>query len=86
MSGSTFVRAVGLAFRRPGLIPVLLRMAWRFRAKGWYKRPPFLPLPARGYLEWRMHTAFRDDDAVPGTHELERYVEWVRWMRPPTTR
>jgi len=63
--------------RRPSLAIDLLRVAWRFRARGWYRRFPFLPLPARDYVRWRMHTAFGDHDAVPTATEIERYARWV---------
>ena len=35
------------ALVRPPLAVDLLRVAWRFRSRSWYRRPPFLPLPAR---------------------------------------
>ena len=35
----------GRALLRPALAADLLRVAWRFRARGWWRRPPFLPLP-----------------------------------------
>jgi hypothetical protein len=63
--------------RRPSLAVDLLRVAWRFRARGWYRRFPFLPLPARDYVRWRMHTAFGDYDAVPTATDIERYARWV---------
>lgn len=62
---------------RPRQAVDLLRVAWRFRARGWYRRFPFLPLPAREYVEWRMHTAYGAHDAVPAVEELERYARWV---------
>jgi hypothetical protein len=65
------------ALRRPGLAADLLRVAWRFRARGWYRRFPFLPLPAREYVRWRMHTAYGDHDAVPTAAEIERYARWA---------
>lgn len=63
--------------RRPALAVDLLRVAWRFRSRGWYRRFPFLPLPARDYVRWRMHTAYGDHDAVPTAAEIERYARWV---------
>jgi hypothetical protein len=63
--------------RRPALAADLLRVAWRFRSRGWYRRFPFLPLPARDYVRWRMHTAYGDYDAVPSAAEVERYARWV---------
>jgi hypothetical protein len=63
--------------RRPALALDLLRVAWRFRSRDWYRRFPFLPLPAREYVRWRMHTAYGDHDAVPTAAEIERYARWV---------
>jgi len=65
------------ALLRPALAADLLRVAWRFRARGWWRRPPFLPLPARAYLRWRMHTAYGDADAVPPAEDVVRYATWV---------
>ena len=62
---------------RPRLALDLLRVAWRFRARGWHRRFPFLPLPAREYVEWRMHTAYGDHHAVPPAEDVERYARWV---------
>ncbi len=74
-------RMAGLALRRPGVIPHLLGAAWAFRARGWYGRAPFLPLPSRAYLSWRMDTAYGDPDAVPTDEELERFLRWGSRMR-----
>ena len=70
-----------MALRRPRLIPWLLRAGWAFRARNWYRRPPFLPLPPRSYLAWRMETAYGDVNAVPTLDELERYLVWTARMR-----
>ena len=68
------------ALRRPRLLPSLIRAAWRFRARGWWRRPPFLPIPPRRYLEWRMHTAYGDDGRTPTVDELDRYIRWANRM------
>jgi hypothetical protein len=73
---------MSLVARRPWLGFVLLRLAWRSRARDWYRRPPFLPVPPARWLAWRMHTAFGDEDHVLDARELEHYVDWVRWMHP----
>lgn len=52
------------------------------RARRWYTRAPFLPLPPRAYLAWRMETAYGAGAAVPTADELERYVVWSARMRP----
>lgn len=78
--GSILGRVAGLALRRPALVPTLLAAAWRFRARDWYRRPPFLPLPTARYLEWRLHTAY-GEQGEPSDRELERYLRWTAGMR-----
>ena len=61
----------------PTLAADLLRVAWRFRARGWWRRFPFLPIPPREYVRWRMHTAYGDSDAVPPVDDVVRYARWT---------
>ena len=56
----------------------LLRTAWAFRRRRWWAQPPFLPVPDRTYLRWRMHTAYADDDAVPPLDDVVRFARWRR--------
>lgn len=75
------VRIAAHVLAHPRLAWLLLGAAWRFRARDWYRRPPYLPLPPAGYLEWRLHTAYGDEAAVPTLKELRRYLEWAASMR-----
>jgi hypothetical protein len=63
---------------RPRLALDLLRLAWSFRARDWWRRPPFLPLPPREYLRWRMLTAYGDEDAVPPIDDVVNFARWRR--------
>ena len=63
--------------RRPTTLAALLIVAWRFRRRGWWHRPPFLPLPSRDYVRWRMHTAYGDAAFVPPAGDVERYARWA---------
>ena len=65
------------SIRRPRLAIDLLRVAWRFRSRDWYRRFPFIPFPDPTYLRWRMYTAYGDYDAVPTAREVERYAHWA---------
>ncbi len=65
------------ALRHPATGVALLRVAWRFRRRGWWRRAPFLPLPSRDYVRWRMHTAYGEGDVVPPAEDLERYARWA---------
>jgi hypothetical protein len=73
--------AARLALRalvNPRLALDLARLAWSFRARAWYRRPPFLPLPPRDYVRWRMFTAYGDEDAVPPPEDVVRFARWRR--------
>ncbi|HVE77734.1 MAG TPA: hypothetical protein VNA89_02675 [Gemmatimonadaceae bacterium] len=71
------------SLRRPSDGVALLRVTWRFRNRHWYRRFPFLPLPDRPYLRWRMHTAYGDYDAIPPADDVIRYARWsVRDLGP----
>jgi hypothetical protein len=63
--------------RNPRTASALLRVGWRFRARGWYRRFPFLPLPAKAYVRWRMYTAYGDEDIVPPADDVVRYARWA---------
>src|SRR5207249_10950473 len=58
----------------PRLALDLVRLTWSFRARDWYRRPPFLPLPPRDYVRWRMFTAYGDEDAVPPLEDVLRFA------------
>ena len=63
--------------RRPRLGIDLLKIAWRFRSREWYKRFPFIPFPDPTYLRWRMYTAYGDYNAIPSARDVERYARWA---------
>jgi hypothetical protein len=68
---------VARSLRNPMVGVSLLRVAWRFRRRGWQRRFPFLPLPAREYVRWRMHTAYGRDEAIPPADDIVRYARWA---------
>jgi len=65
------------ALRDPPLAAALVRVGWRFRRRGWFRHAPFLPVPDREYLRWRMYTAYGDADAVPPAEDVARYARWA---------
>ncbi len=69
---------VARAAVNPRLAIDLVRTAWAFRARHWYRHPPFLPLPPRAYLRWRMYTAYGDEDAIPPPEDVIRFARWRR--------
>ncbi len=71
------LRLAARGLRRPTTGVALLRVAWRFRRRHWWRRFPFLPLPATDYVRWRMHTAYGDDAFTPLADDVERYARWA---------
>jgi hypothetical protein len=65
------------ALVNPFLAVDLLRVAWRFRHRHWYRRVPFLPLPAVSYVRWRMYTAYGAEDAIPPARDVIAFARWV---------
>ena len=66
------------ALVNPRLALDLLRLTWSFRARNWYRRAPFLPLPPANYVRWRMFTAYGDERAVPPLEDVVRFARWRR--------
>jgi hypothetical protein len=67
----------------PRLAADLLSAAWAFRRRNWWRRAPFLPLPDRTYLRWRMYTAYADEAAVPPIDDVIRFARWRRELLNP---
>ena len=79
--GSWITLAVKLALRaaaRPALARDLVCLVWAFRRHGWYRTPPFLPVPPREYVGWRMYTAYGSPNAVPSVDDVVRFATWRR--------
>jgi hypothetical protein len=63
--------------RSPSTAAALLGVAWRFRRRGWFRRFPFVPIPDREYVKWRMLTAYGDPQAIPPAADVVRYARWA---------
>lgn len=68
----------GRCLLRPRLAVDLLSTLWAFRRRRWYRLPPFLPIPSREYIRWRMYTAYGDEAALPPADDVARFAEWRR--------
>lgn len=74
---SLFLALLPRALLSPSTARALLIVGWRFRRLHWFARFPFLPIPARDYVRWRMYTAYGDHDAVPPVEDVIRYARWA---------
>jgi hypothetical protein len=79
-AGARWARTAATAVaRHPSLWATGLRQALVLAAPGWWRRPPFLPLPPTGYLRFRVQTAYGGDgDRAPEPDDLLTYLRWCR--------
>jgi hypothetical protein len=63
--------------RRPTLWWTSLRQMFRITPDRWWARPPFLPLPDRRYVRFRLETAYGVDGRGRAA-DVVRYLEWCR--------
>lgn len=76
------LRATVAVLVRPALWGTAIRQVFVLAVDGWYRRPPYLPLPDREYFRFRMQTAYGDADHDPEPADLVTYLHWCRaWPR-----
>jgi hypothetical protein len=56
----------------------------RLARTGWWRRPPFIPLPGESYWEFRQVTAFGGSGRASGLDggDVVAYLQWCRRTRP----
>ena len=76
----TWALRAGVAIaRHPSLWPTAFRQVRRLAPAGWWHRFPFLPVPDRSYLRFRIITAYGGDGTrAPDAHDLVTYLHWCR--------
>ena len=76
---------IGAVVRRPRLWSTALRQWVRLTPRGWWHRPPFLPVPDRRYLDFRMQTQYGDPRHRPETTDVISYLTWCREWQDVTS-
>jgi hypothetical protein len=66
---------------RPGVWLEALRTLASTVRRGWWRRPPFLPLPAGEYVAWRVTTAYGSPDGPVEPDDVVAYLAWRRRQR-----
>lgn len=76
------VGAAGAVARHPSLWATAVRQAAVLASPGWWRRRPFLPLPAPDYFRFRIQTAYGGaGDQAPDPADLVTYLRWCRAQR-----
>jgi hypothetical protein len=81
-------RVVGAVAVRPGLWATALGQVFRLSTPGWWRRPPFAPLPDRTYVRFRVATQYGGGEVPPsrdavgiGAPAPRDVVEYLQWCR-----
>jgi hypothetical protein len=75
--GLAVVRAVAT---HPSLWLVVIRQWRRTVPTGWWRRRPFLPVPTRAYVEFRLLTQYGTNGHPPSPADVLNYLQWCRSM------
>lgn len=73
------LRSLAAVLRHPSVWRSGARQARLLARPGWWHTPPFLPLPDRDYLRFRLETAYGGTgDRLPEPADLVTYLHWCR--------
>jgi hypothetical protein len=78
LTGGTARRMLVAVLARPDLWWTALGVFRRLAVPGWWREPPYLPVPDRRLWEFRMVTAYGRPDAEPVADDVMSYLEWCR--------
>lgn len=69
--------------RRPDLWMVAARSGLSMAGRGWWRKPPFLPVPDEQWLRFRMTTAYGGDGSFDGdsAFDTEDLITWLEWRK-----
>lgn len=78
LSSRNFFRLCLVVVKRPRLWSTAVRQSLRLARQGWWKTPPFLPLPSPAYTAFRMITQYGTPTGTPEIEDVIDYLEWCR--------
>jgi hypothetical protein len=76
-AASFWFRCLGAVLVRPRLWFTALRQLVRAVPREWWRRAPYLPIPDRAYVRFRLETAY-GTGSEPAVADVLRYLEWCR--------
>jgi hypothetical protein len=76
----SYVAVVRAVATHPRLWRVMLRQWRRTVPAGWWRHRPFLPVPSRAYLEFRLVTQYGSNSHPPSPADVLNYLAWCRQM------
>ncbi|GMQ94498.1 MAG: hypothetical protein BMS9Abin12_1991 [Acidimicrobiia bacterium] len=67
---------------RPVLWPTAVGTVLALAPRRWWVRRPFLPIPDRDFVAWRVTTAYGHPDMTLVADDVVSYLQWRRRNRP----
>jgi hypothetical protein len=74
------VAVVGAVAGEPALWPTAVRQMRRLARRNWWKRAPYLPVPGRDYLAFRLETQYGSTVQGRVSEDVMNYLRWCREM------
>ncbi len=75
-------RVVIVVLRHPSLWSTALRQWLVLVPSRWWTTAPYLPMPSRAYLQFRLVTQYGDNTHRPEPEDVLNYLRWCRdWQR-----
>ena len=74
------IRMTSALCLRPSLWLTACRQVHRLAGRDWWRRPPFLPVPAPAYARFRALTQYGEPDRLPGAADVVTWLVWARDM------
>jgi hypothetical protein len=75
------VSVVVAVVRRPDLWVTALRQVRRMAPERWWTTRPYLPVPSREYLRFRLVTQYGSADRPPVDADVLNYLTWCKGTR-----
>jgi len=76
------LRLIPTIAAHPSLWVTAIRQAGRFVPARWWHRRPYLPVPSRSYLRFRLVTQYGNGTRRPDGEDVLNYLRWCRdWQR-----
>lgn len=78
MKATALVRIGAAVARHPSLWPTAVRMWRRTTPHGWWRRRPFLPVPAADYVHFRLVTQYGAAVHSIESADVLNYLSWCK--------
>ena len=75
---SSWASSAAAVAARPRLWPTAAAQVRRLAPRRWWARRPFLPVPDRAWLRFRMETQYGDPSHRPEPDDVVTWLEWAR--------